>query len=144
MQGPELFEKFITVSAIELIPETLKTSQLEQMIWEATLMAQHEDQATYYICGLSRQVLFQYKLLAIKHGLNLECISTHTLSLLSTYHSLHSCAFDDLTHHNFDIQQLMRTRALPSLAPHITKKQDCPVMAELIGLAIAGFSYENI
>lgn len=143
LQGPSIVEKFITLSDTDLSSEIIKIPELDHIVWEETLIAQQADYTTHYLCGISRHILFQYKLLAIKLKLNLECISTHTLSLLSTYSALHQSSSTELPHCNFSIEKMMEGISLQPIVPNITTDQDSLIMAELIGLSVAGLTYEN-
>lgn len=143
LQGATIFEQFFTIAGTDICPETLKNPQLKDIIWQETLITRHPHQSMYYVCGISRHQLLQYKLLAFKHQLPVECISTHTLSLLSAYHALHN-DMPLLDNDNVDIEKIMSLQSIQPLVVNLSKEQDSLLMTELIGLAIAGIFYENI
>lgn len=144
LHGPSIVEHFITIADKDFSPEHLNNPQLKNLVWESTLIETHNNQSTYYVSGISRHLLFQYKLLAIEHKLNIECISTRTLALLSMRYATRKNRSQDLLFHNFNMQELVNQESLYQLIPGQTKEQNPLIVAELVGLAIAGLSYENI
>jgi hypothetical protein len=144
LHGPAVVEKFFTGTDEDVSPEKLNIAQLADMAWESTLITEDQGKSTYYICGMSRHVLFQYKLLAIQHRLNLTCISTRAMALLSAYSALESDMAQKLVAHDFDIEKIMETQSLRPLVPLIEQEQNSLIIKELVGLVIAEFAYENI
>lgn len=142
MAGPTMFESIASDSEVP-IEETYGT-QLKNMVWQDMPIFQHSQLKNLtYICGISRELLFQYQLLAIKHKFNITCITTSNIALLSIYHALsptdtrHNCPSLD------DIASLIPTQFINRLCSHVPTTDNPLLMAELIGLCLSELNYEN-
>ena len=87
--GPTIFEAILNDPETSI--DQMYGTQLKNLVWQdMPIFQQSQSKKPIYICGISRELLFQYKLLAIKHSCNITCITTSNSALLSSYHALSS------------------------------------------------------
>jgi uncharacterized protein YlaN (UPF0358 family) len=141
LSGPTIFEKII--NSQDDLTDQANTQQLKNLVWHQTPVFQNaQDHQQLYVCGISRELLFQYRLFAIKHHLNLSCLTTRNQALLSTYQSLASVTNKYLATPE-DIALTIPTQLMCKLCTEISSSEDPLLMAELIGLCIAEITYED-
>jgi hypothetical protein len=135
LEGPTIFEKFVPS---EIIAENTYGDQLKDLLWqEMPASTSHT-----YLCGISRELLFQYQLLAIANKLKITCITTSTMALLASCQKFapHNDNQISCLH---DIHNFIATQNIAALCSHVPSTDDPVLMAELIGLCMAELSYEN-
>lgn len=142
LAGPTIFEHIMTSSDITI--EEIHGAKLKNLVWEDIRIFQNsQSNQQTYVSGISRELLFQYQLLAIKHKLNVTCITTSNMALLGSYHALSS----DTVNHNCtrpeDIASLVPTESIQKLCSDVPSTDNLILMAELIGLCLSELSYEN-
>ena len=142
LSGPAVFEA-LTCCTDQSIEQIFGT-KLKNLIWEDLAIFQNSQlQPITYVCGISRELLFQYQLLAIKHKLNFTCITTSNAALLSSCHALSK----DITNQDctsiHDIGSLIPIQLIGRLCTHIPPTDNPLLMAELIGLCLSELTYEN-
>lgn len=136
LEGAAIFEKIL--SHDKFLEET-HTMQLEKLLWfDLPLFNNY-----IYICSISRELLFQYQLLAIQNKFNMRCITTSNMALLNS-----ACLFakdikDKQCSHIEDIAALIPTQEIAKLYPHVPPPDSPLLIAELIGLCTAELTYEN-
>lgn len=139
LEGPTIFE---TLSATAEPGADELDMQLKNLVWEDIVIPLDSTASIRYVCGISRELLFQYKLLAIKHALNITCITTSNAALLNFIEKLP------------DINKAQRPTKIEDIAPLISTSlihgqcaniptQNPLLIAELVGLSTVGLSYEN-
>jgi hypothetical protein len=139
LAGPTIFE---AITASDTIDPTYET-QLKNMVWQEMPLYTHDGCSLNYLCGISRELLFQYQLLAINQKFNISCITTSSMALLYSAHELapgiHNKQYSCIN----DIISLIPTESLHTVCSHIPSTENPLLMAELIGLCIAELTYEN-
>jgi len=84
--GPNIFEKIINCPTSSLQKDMLNIPQIAQLHWSSTYLCPSlKSGFDFYICGMKQEYLFQYKLLAIKSGYTLSCVTTEKSALLQLY-----------------------------------------------------------
>jgi hypothetical protein len=96
-----------------------------------------------YVCGISRELLFQYQLVAIKQKLNISCITTSNMALLSAYQLLSTDTINQKLNTVDDIANLINTKSIEKICSNVPQTDNLLLMAELIGLCHAELNYEN-
>jgi hypothetical protein len=67
---------------------------LQNLCWDSLYICPQEDgRFCYYVCGIKREYLMQYKLLAINSAMNLIRLSTATQAHLQLYKTIYGSAF---------------------------------------------------
>lgn len=56
------------------------SKEFEKLVWQS-IPIEESDPSMHYRCGIRREILFQYQLLAARFGLNLACLTTRTAAL---------------------------------------------------------------
>lgn len=142
IEKPIIFETIIDSHNSSI--EELYGPQLKNMVWEDVPIFQNsQSKSMLYVCGISRELLFQYQLLAIKHKLNVTCITTSNLALLSMIHALSTDITDQNCQRVEDIASIIPMQSLHKICSNIPTTENSLLMAELIGLCQAELSYEN-
>jgi hypothetical protein len=141
ISGPTIFEKIISP---DIVLEETDETQLKNLIWHDTpIFNNNQQDSSRYICGISRELLFQYQLLAAKHNLNITCITTSTMALLNSYHMLTTGNNNEHCSRIEDIPSLIPIQEFPKLCSLVPSTDNPLLMAELIGLCLAELNYEN-
>ncbi len=132
LNGPSLKQQIVTCKAATFSPEKLELStdfiqEWEGIIWDYSyLYPSHDGKYVFYIAGISRELLFQYQLLAMQNHLNLTAISPEAIGLLSLYkihkgaQFRHSQLGIELNRHNNDIAKMFDEKILRDIAHSIT------------------------
>lgn len=142
IDGPAIFEAIVE-SPDSLIGEPY-SSQLKNTVWEDTpIFPNSGTHKQIYVCGISRALLFQYQLLAIKHKFNIQCITTSNMALLNAYHLLKTEFLDQNLATVNDIAKLINIESIDKLCANIPQTDNPLLMAELISLCLAELKYEN-
>ena len=111
ISGPTVFEKIITLSISTPSDEDFNLPQINTMTCKQCYLgpAIHGG-FDFYCCGIRREALFQYNLLAIKSGIKLVTITTKKASHIKLYKHMQGDKFRqgqlslDLAQYNYDIQ----------------------------------------
>lgn len=124
----------------------------KKLVWDYTyLFQQDQSKHVYYLCGMHREQLLRYQLLAIKLGLQATTFITPFMAHLQVYRSLYGAAFrraqfaQDMQALNnnisawFTADKLRRTLRMPS---QIEIKTELPFLTTTLGLFLAG-NYAN-
>ncbi len=126
LAGPSVVEK------IENEEQALLADpQLKNLVWESI---------QNYTGGITRELLFQYQLFALQNSLKLTCVTTSTCALMSAYQALYGSCTQEFA---LDAQLRENPEKLTTLCSNISCNCDPVLIAELIGLSIAEFTYEN-
>ena len=142
LSGPTIFETIVALSDKSI--DELHGTQLKNLVWEDMPVFQHaQSNQQIYVCGISRELLFQYQLLAIKHKLNIRCITTSNLALLSAYHALLTDNIDKNCAKIEDIASLLASQPLNRICSDVPSTNNPVLMAELIGLCLSELPHEN-
>lgn len=142
LAGPTIFEHIMASPDIHL--EETHAAQLKNLVWADTPIFQNSQaDQQHYVCGIRRELLFQYQLLAIKHKLNVTCITTSNQALLYSYHALSPDTINQNCTIPEDIASLVPTQSLDKICSHVPSTDSPLLMAELIGLCLSELTYEN-
>ncbi len=151
--GPGIREKIITLNIASPKPKDLTSAGLKKIMWDYRyLHPVHNNQFAFYVCGISRELLFQYKLLAIALGINLTTITTEFMALLHLYKYLYGNAFRysqlaiDMQKHNNKLEKNFThetIRRMLHISSDITLDlyQEAPFLLKSLGLLLTGEQY---
>jgi hypothetical protein len=68
--------------------------KLQSLLWDYRYLYPSDNaRFTFYVCGVPRQLLFQYQLLAVQYALNLVAITTERMALFHLYRHIKGPAF---------------------------------------------------
>lgn len=150
ISGSAIVEAIVELPTLSPKTTDFKFPKLKKMIWDFRyLYPKDNGMFVYYICGVSREALFQYQLLAINLSLNLITITTERMALFALYHHLHAQTFrhtklaQDLIINNneldtfFTPETIKRLSFIPSEL-HSALKRDPALFAKHLGLFITG------
>jgi len=135
LEGPSVFERIVDQESFE---DKNLSNLLNTMVWDSVLLGNQKAlQDMYYVCGITREVLFQYKLLALCNNLNVSCITTHTTALLQVMEKLSSVptVLSDLVN-------MVSATSISKICLNVPKDVDKVLIAELLGLCMARLSYD--
>lgn len=150
LSGSTLMESIIKLPNSTPDAAAFITPSLRTLLWDYHYLYPTDYAAhAFYVCGLSRHLLFQYKLLAINASLNLIGITTQFLASLNLYHTLYGPAFRhaqlarDMTLSNNQLLNVFSTdtlRRMLTIAPSLTLnlEAELPWIATSLGLYTAG------
>ena len=129
LSGPSLKEQVVTCETATFCPKKManttdfKLPEWEGIIWDHSyLYPSHDGKYVFYIAGITRELLFQYQLLAMQNHLNLTAISPETMGLLNLYkihkgaQFRHSQLGIELSRHNNDITKMFNEKTLHDVA----------------------------
>jgi len=110
VSGPTIFEKILTLSTATPAIQDLQIKDLKHLKWNYTYLGPSAKNGfEFYICGIKREILFQYKLLGITSGINPAVITTEKNAHIELYKHLnrknfrHSQLLLDMQSHNYDM-----------------------------------------
>lgn len=148
--GQGITESIVKVATASPHAHDFNLPALRKQVWDYHYLYPTDHAAyAFYLCGMSRPLLLQYKLLAINASLNLVGITTQFMATLALYQHMYGATFRraqlarDMTQaHN----QLLNTlcpdtlRRMLIVPPHmgITLEQELPWLSTSLGLYIAG------
>jgi len=145
LHGPMVHEELISMHTASPQPEEIPLQKKHQLVWNYRyLYSQDNAQAAFYVCGIPQPVLLHYKLLAIRHNLNVVSITTRSMAYLHVYTHVYGTAFRhsqlayDMTRCDNRIDNLIsremitRNLAMPHVyTTHID--QELPLLTPLFG-----------
>lgn len=155
LSGPSVKEQFITLETATPDPEQFELPDKnkftwdklvwDNLVWDYTYLYPTQDgKFTFYAAGITRELLFQYQLLALRTHLNLIAVTPATIGLLGLYKHSKGSQFRqsqlgiELTKHNNRIDQLFDEKFLADMiipAPGVTVNQtDTNVLLASLGL----------
>lgn len=145
--GQGIIESLVTVPTANPQPEDFAFAKLKKVLWHRAYLYPHDDGLhTFYVGGISRQLLFQYQLLAINLRLNLIAIIPERWVLLHLYEYVQGAAFrrSALAHameqHHNNIHALQSSDILQRIirVPTTLLPINYASLASDVGLFIAG------
>ena len=148
--GPTIFEKILTLSTSTPEKKDLNLKELKNLKWDYTYLGPSvKNGFEFYICGMKREILFQYKLLGIKSGIKPVVITTAKTAQIEFYKYLKGENFRqnqlviDLQNSNYNIQSIFTPETIAKkieLNQNIEAeiKEDYPLLATNIGLFLLG------
>jgi hypothetical protein len=135
LEGPAVFE---SIGHKEPYEDDHARTLLDTMVWDYVLLGNKEThESSHYTCGITRELLFQYKLLALRCHLNVTCITTCFMALLSVIGTV-SLVPKDVS----DCAQLAAAMPLSNICLNLPKNENKVLIAELVGLCMARLSYD--
>lgn len=135
IEGPTIIEKLI--SSDDDAEKTF-SEQLKNLVWHDTPLSPSHT----YFCGISRELLFQYQLLAITNNLEISCITTSNMALWNSYQKFSQNNINPISNLN-DIRNFIFSQNIDTLCSNVPSTGDSILLAELIGLCMAELTYEN-
>jgi len=148
VKGPIIFEKIVSLPTSSPEPGDFRHLELKKQIWDYIyLYPTATGQFSFYLCGIKRDLLFQYQLLAIKNKINLISLAPYTLSLLHLYKYLqgnqfrHSQLGCDLMNNQHQAEQLFTPEMIKQVVikdPTISIELDSeiPFLLDTLGLFV--------
>lgn len=110
ISGPNIFEKIVTLSTSMPTKEDFKIPQINKLNWQYSYLGPSVHGGfDFYFCGITREALFQYNLIAIKSGIKPIVITTPKVSHIELYKYIKDNTFRqsqfaiDLAQNNYDI-----------------------------------------
>lgn len=135
IEGPTIIENIVPA-------DTNIESTYGEQYKKLVLHTARLDNLHTYLCGISRELLFQYQLFAMANDFEISCITTSTVALLCSYNKLTGSNDQPITCVQ-DIRNFIASQNIKELCSHVPFTDDPLLMAELIGLCIAELTYEN-
>lgn len=134
LHGPGVFEQFMQTYTTQPTLDTFALPDKHKYFWDYRYAYPLDHgRWMFYVAGIKKELLLQYKLFAIRHKLNITTITTQRIALLSLYKFQNAATFresklaiDMLQHNNmpeelFSTDTLHRTLYIPpSLAGRYT------------------------
>lgn len=121
ISGPTIVESIIELPIASPTPQDFHFPKLRSLIWDYRYLYPLDHRFAFYLCGISREHLAQYQLLAITTRTNIIGITTERMALLKLYQHRHGAAFRysqfarDLQHHSNNMHDLFSTDTLRRL-----------------------------
>jgi len=119
VSGPNIFEKTVTLSKSAPKKTDFTFPELKNINWNHTyLCPSTKGGFHFYVHGMAKETLFQYRLLAIKSGLKPHAITTKTNAYLQLYKYVKGKKFTqnqlaiDLSENHYDMQSLLPIKTL--------------------------------
>ena len=119
ISGPNIFEKIVTLSKSTPQKTDFSFPELQNTSWNHTYLCPSTKSGFhFYIHSIPKEILFQYKLLAIQSGIQLRTVTTETNACLQLYKYIKDKNFTqnqfaiDLSENHFDIQSICTTNLL--------------------------------
>jgi hypothetical protein len=135
LEGPSIFEQLVDKESFE---DKIFSNSLNTMVWDSVLLGnQGAAQDMHYVCGITRELLFQYKLLALRYKLNVSCITTRTIALLQFAEKV-SFVPTMIS----DLVNLAIEFPIGGICLNVPTEVDKVLIAELLGLCMARLSYD--
>ena len=137
--GPSVQEQIIPLTTAHPTPDQLPIIIAPHLQWEYTYLYSYDMAHYFYLCGITKPLLFQYQLLGITTQLPFTTITTQGLALLTAYRFIFGTAFRPaqlamaLTKCDTSIEQLFSRDDLERLcilSPHIdaTERDAIPLL----------------
>jgi hypothetical protein len=155
LNGPGVYERFIPMHTATPKLDDFLLPEKQRYFWDYRYAYPIEHgRSMFYVSGIQKELLFQYKLLAIANDLNITTISTQRSALLSLYKfqqgdtfRTSKLAIDMLSHHNMP-EQLFCADSLGRLLyipPHLAhqRTQATTHLLNACGLYIAERIYHE-
>lgn len=150
ISGPNIFEKIVTLPKSFAKKEDFKIADVKNLNWNHTYLCPSlKGGFDFYICGMKREHLFQYKLLALWAGAKLAFVTTEQAALISLYKHLEGQNFIqsqfsvDLSQNGYDMQSIFTPKLITknfNIAKelNINVKKETKNLATSIGLFLLG------
>jgi len=113
VSGPSIFEKIVKLAKASPHKQDFKCEELKQLNWNYTYIGPSPDNGfDFYICGIKRELLFQYRLLMINTSVTPVVITTSKTAQIELYKYLRGKEFRqsqlviDLHKNNYDTQSI--------------------------------------
>jgi hypothetical protein len=137
LSGEELIEKQVMLS--KPAAELNKLEEPNTYAWHYYCLQNQAPgmQAPWYCCGLSRALLLQYQLLAIRCNINLIQITTPTMALFKAYTFLKKQGADQIKNNRTNIVDFLNLNGLM----RIRSPQEHASVVESFGLFLLGKAF---
>lgn len=150
LESPRLVEKFIHCPVPNPAPHEIADHSHKNCNWhELYLYPTDNNQHFLHVCGIPRELLAQYQLLATRTNLNLTTITSQKMALFTLYRHLCNTAYSygrlaaDLERYNnaieqsFSLETVRRTVSIAH-AVHIDVEQEARYLLTAAGLLVKG------
>jgi len=146
--SPQCIEKIITLPHSSPTTHDFQLPELKKCAWNYQYLYPTENQFAFYVCGLPRELLAQYKLLALSTPLNMIMLTTGHIALFTVYKQLFTSSFrqsqlaNDMIKHNHSLHsyfspEMMHRMTNINRNVVINMKQEFPYVAQSLGLILA-------
>lgn len=138
--GPSIDEQIIAVATAHPTPDQLPLQAAAHIEWQYTYLYSYDMAHYFYLCSMTKPLLFQYQLMSIRAQIPLQTITTQTVALLNAYRAIFGAAFrpaqlavalatcDTTIEQLFSRDDLGRLCALDSSIP-LTEADSIPLLA---------------
>lgn len=149
IESPALIERIVIQTSASPSPRSFTLVQLKKMIWDFKYLYPHDDSTfSFYVAGITRELLFSYQLMAHQAGIIPTIITTLRSGVFHTYKHYYGAAFrqTQLAHDMLRTQHQLENLITPDLLARmlsipsslsINIAQEAVYLRPLIGLAQA-------
>ena len=150
LTGPHIHEQLVRLPFATPAAHDFASPALAKMLWDYRYLHGIDDnQYLFYVCGISRPILFAHQLLAYKTALNLTAITSSYMALLQSYRALFGPAFRqshmalDMIRTDYKIENAMNSDSIARLL-HIKPQVSLNISKEKISLlTLIGLYYQE-
>lgn len=119
---PLIYEQLLRLSTASPTINDFANPMLKKMVWDYRYLHTLDDgQSLFYVCGVSRPVLFAHQLLAQKTSLNMMNITSSYMALIQAYRTLFGPTFRrsqmalDLMAHQYALEKSINIDSIARL-----------------------------
>lgn len=154
LADPAIFQTVVDLPTASPTQKDFDALPLKKLVWDFCYMFPKDDGHSFYVCGLTQRMLFQYKLLALDLPIHLIGITTESMALFRLYAHMQGSAFRpaqlarDMEKNNYQLKNYFTHDLMRRMlyVPHSMKLDSQKEMDHLIsslGLFLAGKQHEN-
>lgn len=149
IESSALVERIVTQTSASPSPRSFIIPKLKTMIWDFKYLYPHDDGTfSFYLAGISRELLFSYQLLAHRAGITPTVITTCRSGIFHVYKHYYGAAFrqTQFAHDMLRTQHQLEDLITPDLLARMISidsklslniRKEAPYLRPLIGLAQA-------
>jgi len=150
VKGLNIQENIVTLVQSTPKKNNFNISELNNITWDYTYLGPSlKSGFDFYVCGIRKEILFQYKLLLIRSGLIPTIITTEKTAHLQLYKYIKGDSFRqsqlavDLSKNNYNIQNTFTPENISNnftlnQTTNINLKKNLPLLSTNIGLYLLG------
>lgn len=122
LSAPLIHEQLVRLSTASPSPYELINPQLKKMLWDYRYLHTLDDgQSLFYVCGITRPIIFAQQLLAQQTNVHLQTMTSGYMALVQSYRTLFGPAFRqsqlalDLIAHNYALEKSISSDSIARL-----------------------------
>lgn len=148
INSPRCIERIVTLPHSSPVYTDFQLPELKKCSWNYHYLYPFEHEFAFYVCGLPRELIAQYKLLALTIPLNIIMLTTGHIALFTVYKKLFSSSFrqsqlaadmmqqNHSLHRYFTPEMIYRMIAINKNVA-LNMKQEYPFIAQSLGLILS-------